>query len=59
MREAQEYSIDWEEESLSANLARHMRRSDEAISGRIDIVCESYLYDENIELGRVPTQEST
>lgn len=52
LREAQEYDLDWEEESLTANLARHMRRSEEVSIGKVDIICEAHLYNENIELGR-------
>lgn len=52
MKEAQDYQIDWEEESLSANLVRHMRCSQETARGKIDIICEHPLYDENIEQGK-------
>lgn len=53
MREAQKYSPDWEEESLTANLTSYMKRSNEATIGRVDIVCESHQYTRDIELGKI------
>jgi hypothetical protein len=59
MREAQEYSLDWEEESLTANLISHMKRSPEVERGKIDIIPESHLYSEDIELGKVLPKEAS
>lgn len=58
MKAAREYKVDWEEESLSANLVRHMKRSPKATEDKIGITCEHPLYNEDIELGRVQPRQA-
>jgi hypothetical protein len=58
MKEAGEYKPAWEEENLTANLIKHMKRSPRSSSWRLDISPEFPVYSKEIYDGSIKPKEA-